>query len=86
MTIPCQGSGHVYMTGLVRKLKAEVVLAGHMGKPALTTLREANVRVYMGLSGSPENAVIALLEGSLESFNTARLDLSQMDDHCDCGK
>ncbi len=86
MTIPCQGSGHQYMTGLLRKLKAEVVLAGNMGKPALMALREANIRVYMGLSGSPENAVIAFLEGSLESFNTARLDLSQMEDHCDCEK
>ena len=45
MTIPCQGSGHAYMTGLLRKLKAEVVLAGNMGKPALMALREANIRV-----------------------------------------
>jgi hypothetical protein len=39
----------------------------------------------MGLSGSPENSIIAFLEGSLESFNTAKLDLSLIEDHCNCG-
>lgn len=85
MTFPCQGSGHEYMSSLLKKLKVEVVLAGHMGKHAIIALREANIRSYMGLSGSPENAVIAFLEGSLENFNTAKLDLSLIDDDCGCG-
>ncbi|RIA78391.1 putative Fe-Mo cluster-binding NifX family protein [Anaeroplasma bactoclasticum] len=85
MTIPCQGSGHEYMTSLLKKLKVEVVICGNMGKPAIQRLREANIRIYMGLSGSPENSIIAFLEGSLESFNTAKLDLSLMEDDCNCG-
>ena len=85
MTIPCQGSGHAYMSSLLKKLKVEVVLAGHMGKHAIVALREAGIRSYMGLTGGPDNAVVAFLEGSLENFNTARIDLSQLDDECDCG-
>lgn len=84
MTFPCQDSGHSYMSSLLKKLHVEVVLAGHMGKCAIEALREANIRSYMGLSGSPENAVIAFLEGSLENFNTARLNLSEMEDDCGC--
>ena len=85
MTFPCQGSGHQYMSSVLKKLKVEVVLAGHMGKHAILALREGNIRAYVGLSGSPENAVIAFLEGSLENFNTAKIDLDAMDDECDCG-
>ena len=84
MNIPTSGSGHTYMVNLMKKLKVEVVIAGHMGKPALMGLMESGIRVYMGLNGSTEDAVLKFIDGELEGFNTKNLDLSLMEDECDC--
>lgn len=83
MVVPTKGSGHEHITSFLHKMKVDVVIVGHMGKPAILALNGYNIRSYMGLSGSTEGAVARLLEGELEYFNTRNLDLSQMEDHCD---
>ena len=84
MNIPSKGSGHEHTIGLVKRMKVNVVVAGHMGKKAILGLREANIQVYMGLSGSSEDAVLRYLDGELENFNTKNVDLSLMEDECGC--
>ena len=84
MNIPSAGSGHTYMVSFMKKLKVDIVIAGHMGKPALLGLREAGIKVYMGLNCSAEDAVLKFLDVELEGFNTKDLDLSLMEDECDC--
>lgn len=84
MNLPSKGSGHEYMIGLMKKMKVNVVIAGHMGKKAILGLKDAGIEVYMGLSGSVDDVIYRFMEGELESFNTKNIDLSLLEDSCGC--
>lgn len=69
-----EGSGHGALAGMLSDLKADVLICGGIGAGAQNALAEAGIRLYGGVSGSADEAVRVLLEGSL-SFDP--------DVHCD---
>lgn len=60
-----EGSGHGALAGMLSDLKADVLICGGIGAGAQNALAEAGIRLYGGVSGSADEAVRALLEGSL---------------------
>lgn len=65
--IDTNGSGHGVLAGVLAAIKADVLICGGIGGGAQMALREANIKLYGGVSGNPDNAVNAFLAGSLNS-------------------
>ncbi len=59
------GSGHGALAGLLRELGVDTLICGGIGGGAQTALAQAGIRLYGGVSGSADEAVKALLEGTL---------------------
>ena len=62
------GSGHGALAGLLSMLGADTLICGGIGGGAQAALAEAGIKLYGGVSGSPDAAVEALLGGTL-GFN-----------------
>lgn len=72
--VSTQGSGHGALAGLLSSLKCDALICGGIGAGAQMALAEAGIELYGGVSGSADEAVNALLAGTL-AFNP--------DVHCD---
>ncbi len=59
------GSGHGALAGLLRELGVDTLICGGIGGGAQVALAQAGIRLYGGVSGSADEAVKALLEGTL---------------------
>ena len=59
------GNGHGALAGMLSELKVDTVICGGIGAGAQNALAEAGIKLYGGVSGSADNAVNALLEGTL---------------------
>ena len=66
--VDTNGSGHGALAGVLNELGAGVLICGGIGGGARAALAEAGIRLYGGVSGSADEAVEALLAGTL-SFN-----------------
>lgn len=60
------GSGHGALAGFLRQLGVDAVICGGIGGGARQALAEAGIRLYGGVSGGCDEAVDALLAGTLE--------------------
>lgn len=60
-----QGSGHGALAEFLKGLGADAVICGGIGEGARTSLSEAGIRLYPGVTGAADSAVEALLDGSL---------------------
>ncbi len=69
-----EGSGHGALAGMLSELKVDTLICGGIGAGAQNALADAGIRLYGGVSGSADEAVDALLAGTLD-FNP--------DVHCD---
>ena len=58
-------SGHGALAGLLKSLGAEALICGGIGGGAQVALAQAGIRLYGGVSGKADAAVIALLAGNL---------------------
>lgn len=67
-------NGHGALAGMLSELKVDTLICGGIGAGAQEALAEAGIRLYGGVSGSADEAVNALLAGSL-AYNP--------DVHCD---
>lgn len=67
-------NGHGALAGMLSALKVDTLICGGIGAGAQEALAEAGIRLYGGVSGSADEAVNALLAGSL-AYNP--------DVHCD---
>lgn len=63
--VSTDGSGHGALAGILRAVKADVLICGGIGGGAKMALAEAGIQLYGGVSGSADQAVDALLAGSL---------------------
>lgn len=63
--VDTSGSGHGALAGLLSGLGVDTLICGGIGAGAQTALAEAGIRLYGGVSGSADEAVKALLAGSL---------------------
>jgi len=66
--VDVNGSGHGALAGLLSALKVDALICGGIGGGAQMALAEADIKLYGGVSGSPDVAVEALLGGTL-GFN-----------------
>ena len=62
------GSGHGALAGMLKELNVAVLICGGIGGGAQAALAEAGIMLYGGVSGNADDAVKALLEGTL-AFN-----------------
>lgn len=64
--VDTNGTGHGALAGLLGGLNADVLICGGIGGGAQAALTAAGIRWYGGVSGDADEAVEALLAGTLE--------------------
>ena len=63
--VDTNGQGHGALAGLLGAIGANVLICGGIGGGAQMALAEADIKLYGGVSGSCDEAVKALLAGTL---------------------
>jgi len=63
--VSAAGSGHGALAGLLAGINADTLICGGIGAGAQNALAQAGIRLYGGVSGSADDAVNALLAGTL---------------------
>lgn len=63
--VATNGSGHGALAGFLSANKVDTLVCGGIGGGAQTALREAGIRLYGGVQGDADEAVKALLAGTL---------------------
>lgn len=63
--VDTEGSGHGALAGMLSELSVDTLICGGIGAGARNALADAGIRLYGGVSGSADEAVAALLAGSL---------------------
>lgn len=63
--IDTNGSGHGVLVEILTEHKVNVLICGGIGGGAQIALSEADIRMYGGISGSADEAVDALIAGTL---------------------
>lgn len=66
--VSTNGSGHGALAGMLKELNVAVLICGGIGGGAQTALADAGIMLYGGVAGDADEAVKALLEGTL-AFN-----------------
>ena len=59
------GSGHGALAGVLTALNADALICGGIGGGAQMALAAAGIKLYAGVTGSADEAVEALLDGTL---------------------
>lgn len=72
--VDTNGSGHGALAGVLKALQVEVLICGGIGGGAQMALANAGIKLYGGVSGQADRAVLDLIAGNLD-FNP--------DVHCD---
>lgn len=67
--VDTEGQGHGALASFLTSLDVQTVIAGGIGDGARQALAKASIQLYGGVSGSADEAVKALLAGTLE-FNS----------------
>lgn len=63
--VDTNGSGHGALAGVLSALRVDVLICGGIGGGAQAALAQAGIKLYGGVSGSADEAVNALLAGTL---------------------
>ena len=63
--INTNGSGHGALAGMLSELRVDTLICGGIGAGAQNALATAGIKLYGGVSGSADDAVTALLAGTL---------------------
>ena len=69
-----EGQGHGALAGLLKDWGVDTLLCGGMGMGAKNALAEAGIDIYAGCTGAADDAVSALLAGTLAKNDTATCD------------
>lgn len=72
--VDTNGSGHGALAGVLTTLNADVLICGGIGGGAQAALTAAGIRWYGGVSGDADQAVAALLSGTLDYNPNAKCD------------
>lgn len=71
--VPCTGEGHEYILSLLDRQKAEVLICGNLGKPAIDGLLERGIDIYPALVGDVQEGAIEYADGSLPKVSVEYL-------------
>ncbi len=63
--INTNGSGHGALAGMLKALNVAVLICGGIGGGAQAALAQSGIMLYGGVSGNADDAVKALLDGTL---------------------
>ncbi len=63
--LPTLGSGHGALAGFLKMKNVDTLICGGIGGGAINALREAGIKLFGGVQGSADSAVLALLSGTL---------------------
>ena len=66
ISVDTEGQGHGALASFLTSLGVHTVIAGGIGDGARQALAKASIQLYGGVSGSADEAVKALLAGTLE--------------------
>lgn len=72
--VDTMGSGHGALAGFLSANGADTLICGGIGGGAQQVLAQAGIRLYGGVSGSADDAVRALLDGTLHYNPAVRCD------------
>lgn len=80
------GSGHGALAGFLSALKVDTLICGGIGGGARQALAQAGIRLYGGVAGSADEAVDALLAGTLNYNEDVCCDHHNHEHHGGCGE
>ena len=83
--VETNGTGHGALAGFLRALEAEVLICGGIGGGAQMAMANAGIRLYAGASGDADDAVRALLRGTLPENSGATCDHHEHHHEGGCG-
>lgn len=63
--VSTNGSGHGALAGFLLQNQVDILICGGIGGGAQSALSQAGIRLYGGVSGNTDDAVSALLNGTL---------------------
>ena len=63
--IDTNGSGHGALAGLLSELGVDTLICGGIGGGAQTALAQAGIKLYGGVCGNADDAVVACIAGTL---------------------
>ncbi len=63
--VSTNGSGHGALAGFLQTHQVDTLICGGIGAGAQNALAEAGIRLYGGVTGNADEAVQALLQGTL---------------------
>ena len=69
--VDTNGAGHGALAGFLKAAQADVLICGGIGGGAQMAMAEAGIKLYAGNSGSADDAVQALVNGSLVQITNA---------------
>ena len=84
--IGTDGFGHGALAGFLREQGICVLICGGIGGGAINALQQAGIEVYAGVSGDADQAVAALLAGSLTYSSQANCSHHSHGEHSCHGK
>ncbi len=64
--VSTNGSGHGALAGFLKNADVDTLICGGIGAGAQNALQESGIRLYGGVSGKADDAVTALLSGTLD--------------------
>lgn len=79
-----EGAGHGALSALLKHLEVDVLICGGIGGGAQRALAEVGIKFYAGVSGYANDAVNALIEGTLV-YNPNPVCSHHDEHHGDCG-
>lgn len=72
--VPTNGSGHGALAGFLAERSVDTLICGGIGGGAINALAAVGITLYGGASGNADDAVSALLSGSLAYDPNAKCD------------
>ncbi len=84
--VSTNGSGHGALAGVLSDLQVDTLICGGIGGGAKEALAAAGIKLYGGVSGKADEAVEALLTGSLSFDPNIRCDHHHEDEPHACGR
>ena len=86
VVISAGASGHGALAGMLQGMHVDALICGGIGGGAQTALAEAGIRLYGGVQGEADQAVQALIDGTLAFASEATCDHHDHDHEHQCGE